>query len=121
MRKQQKNNELNVIGRFGNFLVCRVGDGQHSWLRVTTADGGWRMEFRDDTEKYGWVMQLCSDERLARVFEMWIVINYHVSGCNPDPRFLEDAVNALEGLKERTAEYYLRLEKELAQEGNKDS
>lgn len=92
-----------TLGRSGNFIIKRYGDGRQTWLRITTADGGWRMDFRDDTLKYAWILMCMASENpgVQKALESWITITYHTANAIPDPEYLDRAIDNLYELNER--------------------
>lgn len=104
-KNKTKSSDSGVVCRVGNFIVRKRGDGEHSFMCLTTADGGWRTEYRDDTMKYAWVAMLATDPRHHEILHAFVVLAYHVTSCNPDGEFLNDAISALRGLQERAAAY----------------
>lgn len=113
-KRNRRSRSDEVLGRYGNFIVRSQGDGLNKWLRICTADGGWKMDFRDDTEKYTWIMA-CLDEESEGVqaaFESWIVLTYHTAHVWPDREFLEESVAMFGNLKKRMAERSIATEKE---------
>lgn len=106
IKKQAKKKKNSVVGskylkellRLGNFLVKRYGDGEFSYVRICTADGSWRMDFREDTMKYAWILMLASDTKLHLALEAWIVITFHAAFCNPDREFIDNMIKELHAL-----------------------
>lgn len=117
-RKKQPGTE--VLKRYGNFIVRSWGDGLNRWLRIGAADGGWTMDFRDDTEKYTWLMACMAEESegVQAALESWMVLTYHMAHVWPDKEFLEESVAVFDDLKKRMAERSLEAEKE---NGEKES
>lgn len=91
--KSKKMENSREIARYGNFVVKSYGDGQHLWLRICTIDGGWRIGFRDDTEKYAWIMACLGEgsEGVQSALESWIILTYHMANVWPDVDFLREA------------------------------
>lgn len=112
-RKDKKNGWMVEIARFGNFLVKRYGDGWNQWLRVTTVNGDWRMDFRDDSLKYGWIANCLASgsEAVIKAVEMWIVIAYHTAQVWPDPEYLDEAADCLGRLQDRVSRKAIEEEK----------
>lgn len=119
MKRQKKTKAMTAmtdICRLGNIIVKKSGDGMHDWIRVVTADGGWRLEWRDDTMQYAWVMMLAAgSEREKKILEMWTVMAYHTTNAMPDPQYLEDVADALQRLDKRTLERRLEEEKKASE------
>lgn len=101
-----------MLGRYGNFIVRSMGDGQNKWIRISTADGGWRVDFRDDTEKYAWIMECLAEESegVQCALESWIVLAYHMANVWPDREFLEEGVAMFGNLQKRLSERKLKEE-----------
>lgn len=110
--KSKKTENSREIGRYGNFVVKSYGDGQHRWLRICTIDGGWRIEFRDDTEKYTWITACLGEESdgVQSALESWIVLTYHMANVWPDVDFLHEASILFGNYSKRLAD--MSLEKE---------
>lgn len=104
-KKKQLRSE--VLKRYGNFIVRSCADGQDRWIRIGTADGGWRMDFRDDTEKHAWIMGCIADgsEGVQAALESWMVLAYHMAHVWPDREFLEEGVAMFGNLAKRTSEH----------------
>lgn len=102
-RKNKNVSGMMEIARFGNFLLKKFGDGQNSWLRVMSVDGAWRMDFRDDSLKYGWIASCLGSgsDGVMRALEAWIIVSYHTAQVWPDPEYLDEAVGCLERLQKR--------------------
>ena len=96
---------MTELARFGNFLIKRMGDGQSMWLRVMSVDGGWRMDFRDDSLKYGVIASCLASENegVRRALEAWIVVSYHTAQVWPDPEYLDEAADCLHRLRDRVS------------------
>lgn len=103
-KKAKQAKYLQNVLQLGNFLIKKKGDGEFSYIRISTVDGSWGMEFRDDTFKYAWIMMLSSDEKYHEALRAWIVVSYHMGMCMPDAEFLEEALKSLDGLQERSRE-----------------
>lgn len=100
-RKTKGKKYLQKVMQIGNFIIKKLGDGEHSYIRIGTIDGGWRMDFRDDTLKYAWILLLVSDEKYRMALEAWLVMAYHVANCNPDKEFVDNTLKELFALGER--------------------
>lgn len=92
---------LQDILQLGNFIVKKYGDGEVLYVRVCTADGSWRIDFREDSFKYAWILMLSSEQRYHEILKAWITVSYHTTMCNPDPVFLENIIQELHSLGER--------------------
>ena len=119
MRKRTKKDvaqDMTLLARFGNFLVKSFGDGRNSWIRIVTVDGAWRMDFRDDSMKYGWIAQCLASENegVKKAVEMWIIVSYHTAHVWPDPQYLDEATDCLGRLQERVSK--LALEREMKEQ-----
>ena len=105
MRKKTKKQTSAVteIARFGNFLIKKIGDGQNLYLRVMSVDGTWRMDFRNDSLKYGWIISCLADGKdgVMKALESWIVLSYHMANVWPDIQFMEDGIKLFQQLQER--------------------
>ena len=95
---------LQEVLQLGNFIIKKKGDGEFSYIHIVTTDGGWMMDFREDTFKYGWILMLAAEERYHEILRAWITVSYHVTMCSPDPQFLDDTIKALQGLNQRALE-----------------
>ncbi len=104
---------MTLLGRAGNFLIKRFGDGRQTWIRISSVSGGWRMDFSDDTIKYAWILLcLASDsEGVHKALESWILVLYQTSFCNPDPEFLNASCDNLFALDQRAVKARLEEEK----------
>lgn len=104
----KKKNQLksDVLGRYGSFIVRSWGDGLNKWIRIGTADGGWTMDFRDDTEKYAWILACMAEESegVQCALESWMVLAYHIAHVWPDKEFLEESVTMFGNLAKRISE-----------------
>ncbi len=118
MKKKKKNKPTGMTGaqelaRFGNFLIKKYGDGQNLWVRVMSVDNTWRMDFRDDSLKYGWIITClqAGTEGVLKALEMWIIIAYHTAQVWPDPEYLNESSDCLNRLQERVSRKALEKEK----------
>lgn len=96
--------EQNII-QLGNFIVKRYDDGIFLHIRITTAEGGWSIDYRQDNFKYAWVLTLLADEKFHDVLQAWMVMLYHVTACNPDPEFFERIFAELDNLGQRAQKF----------------
>lgn len=105
--KKKVNSEKYLQGvlQLGNFIIKKKGDGEYRYIRISTVDGSWGMDFREDTFKYAWILLLASEERYHEALKGWIVVNYHTAMCNPDPEFLDNVIKELYALSDRAAAY----------------
>lgn len=103
-KKAKQAKYLQTVLQLGNFLIKKEGDGEYTYIRISTVDGNWGMDFREDTMKYAWVLMLSSDEKYHEALRGWIVTNYHLAMCNPDAQLLENTIKELYALNERNEE-----------------
>lgn len=94
-----------ILLRLGNFLIKRYSDDIFTYIRITTAAGEWRMDFREDSLKYSWILMLAGDEKLHEVLRAWIVVCYHGAMCNPDVEFLEAQLLEFDNLGQRAMQF----------------
>lgn len=98
--------------RVGNFIIESYDYGEWRYLRIRSADGGWVLEFREDTMKYSWVSMLCSETRYHKILESWVVLLYHVTCAHPDPAFMYGIMGELGRLRDRALEEESETKKE---------
>ena len=109
-KKAKSKNKLQFVIQTGNFVIKKYNDNEYSYIRIETAGGAWRMDFREDTFKYSWILMLCSEEKHHGILQAWIVITYHVAMCSPDPEFLDAMIKELSALDKRYQEIYQQPE-----------
>lgn len=107
-RKSTKNKShetkyLKNVLQLGNFLIKKKGNGEFSFIRVSTVDGTFAMDFREDTMKYAWLIMLASDDRYHEILRAWLTVAFHVVMCNPDPQFLDNTIKELYALNDRAS------------------
>ena len=115
-KKAKQAQYLQIVLQLGNFLIKKKGDGEFSYVRISTIDGGWSMEFKEDTFKYAWILMLSAEEKYHEALKAWIVVCYHLTMCNPDGEFMEDVLKSLDGLARRSIEISEKSQKEAVEE-----
>lgn len=101
-KKTNKENTLHFVTQIGNFAIKKKHEGDFSFVRIMSIDGSWRMDFREDTFKYSWILMLASEEKYHGILQAWLVIVYHTAMCNPDPEFIDGILKEFEELSKRT-------------------
>lgn len=102
--KQNVTNEIKMILQLDNFLIKKYKEDGMGYLRISDVNDSWRMEFREDTFKYSWILLLGADKKYHDILLAWIVLSFHMSMCVPDPQFIDDMLKSLEDLGRRSVE-----------------